>query len=123
MKIRKQVLEDILRVAQAFHPTESGGILLGKKEIDDYVLLPGEFNPRSVRIKLNQVPIYVKKQGTFHSHPTPNTNPSKADRKFFSKMGKYHLIIAKPYEKQSIQAYNNRGEKEQIQIINKEDKK
>ncbi len=121
MEIKEQTLQDILRVAKSFHPRESGGLLLGRKEIDDYVLIPGRFTANSVSVKLNQLPIYVNKQGTFHSHPTPNANPSKADQQFFSKMGKYHLIIAKPYNEESVQAYNNRGEKEEIQIINSEE--
>lgn len=120
MKISEKALEDILRVAKSFHPTESGGLLLGRREIDDYVLIPGEFTLNSVRVKLNQLPIYVNKQGTFHSHPTPNTEPSKADRKFFSKMGKHHLIIAKPYKNKSVQAYNSRGEKEELKVIKQE---
>ncbi len=120
MKIKKQILEDILQVAKSFHPRETGGILLGKEQIDDYVLIPGEFNLNSVRVKLNQVPIYVNKQGTFHSHPTPSANPSNADRKFFSKMGKYHLIIAKPYTQESVKAYNNRGEKIDIEVTEDE---
>lgn len=117
MKIKQETLEKILNVAKAFHPSEIGGILLGKDVVDEYVLIPGEYTPNSVRVNLNNIPIYVKKKGTFHSHPTPNANPSRADRAFFSKTGKYHLIIAKPYNKQSVKAYENSGEETELEIV------
>lgn len=120
MKIKKETLNDILQVSKEAHPLEVGGILLGKKQIDDFVLIPGEFTSSSVRVRLNQLPIYTNKKGTFHSHPTTNPNPSKADKSFFSKMGRYHMIIAKPYTEEKIKAYNNRGEEIEVEKINDE---
>ncbi len=123
IKIKEETLEDMLQISKEAHPLETGGIMLGKNHVNDFVLIPGEFTPRSVRIKLNQMPIYVNKKGTFHSHPSPHPNPSKADQSFFSTMGKYHLIIAKPYKKESTRAYNNRGEEIKIEIIQDKEQK
>ncbi len=120
MKIKQRTLTDILKVAEAFYPSEIGGLLLGDEVIDNYVLIPGRYTPRSVSVKLNQLPIYVKKKGTFHSHPSSNASPSRADEAFFSKMGRYHLILAKPYNKESVKAYNNRGEETKLEIVNEE---
>jgi len=116
IKIKKETLQDILQVSKEAYPREVGGLLLGKNQINDFVLIPGEFRPKSVRVKLNQLPIYPHKKGTFHSHPSPHPNPSKADRSFFSQMGRYHMIIAKPYNKDSIKAYNNRGQEIDLEV-------
>lgn len=117
MKIREDTLQDILNVSKEAYPREAGGILLGKEQIDDFVLIPGQFNPSSIQVKLNNLPIYTDKKGTFHSHPTPNSKPSQADRSFFSRMGRYHLIIPKPYNQQSVRAYNNKGEQIDMQVM------
>jgi len=116
IKIKKETLQDILKVSEEAYPREVGGLLLGKNQINDFVLIPGEFRPKSVRVKLNQLPIYPHKQGTFHSHPSPHPKPSTADRSFFSQMGRYHMIIAKPYKEDSIKAYNNRGQEINLEV-------
>ncbi|MFW5902308.1 MAG: Mov34/MPN/PAD-1 family protein [archaeon] len=121
MKIKEETLEDILQVSKEAYPREVGGILLGKKQVDGFVLIPGRFTSSSVSVKLNQLPIYVNKKGTFHSHPSPSANPSKADISFFSKMGSYHMIIAKPFTEDKIKAYNNKGEEIKIEKIGDED--
>lgn len=117
MKIKKNILSNMLELAKEAYPREAGGLMLGGEVVDDFVLIPGQFNLNNVTVKLNQLPIYTNKKGTFHSHPSRNPNPSQADKSFFSKMGQYHLIIAKPYKLNSLKAYNNRGEETEVELV------
>ena len=117
MKISKELVERIAGISKQAYPREIAGLLLGKKDtIDDFVIMPGEYETRHVYIKMHLLPIYANKMGTFHSHPSPNNRPSRADLDFFSSGGKVHLIISNPYDFNSIAAYNSRGEKIPLEL-------
>ena len=117
MQIKREVLEGIMELCRNAHPKEVGGLLLGKKMVDDYVIVPGKFYDFSIYIRMDQIPIYTELVGTFHSHPTPNPAPSKADLDFFGKLGKEHLILAYPYDLNSLQAYDTFGKKTTVKVV------
>lgn len=117
MIIKKGLLEAILELCQNAHPREIGGLLMGKKVVDDYVIVPGKFYNFSIYIRMDQIPIYPDLFGTFHSHPTPNNQPSKADLDYFGRIGKEHVIIAYPYNLNSLQAYDTLGNKVQVKVV------
>jgi proteasome lid subunit RPN8/RPN11 len=117
MQIKKELIEAILDLCRGAHPREVGGLLLGKKIVDDYVIVPGKFYNFSIYIRMDQLPIYPNLYGTFHSHPTPNSQPSKADVDFFGKLGKEHIIFAYPYSLNSFQVYDTFGRKAQVKIV------
>jgi len=116
MKMKKELVEKILELSKDAYPNEVAGILLNNP-VDDFVIMPAEFSTYQVHIKMNMIPIYPNLYGTFHSHPTPNNNPSKADLKFFTSLGKEHLIIGYPYDLNSIAAYKSNGEKTELVIL------
>lgn len=120
MKIKAEVLENILALCGEAYPREIGGLLLGAKkrlEINDFVLVPGRFDYHSIYIHLDRLPIYVNLLGTFHSHPNQNPSPSRADLNLFSRLGRFHVIFAYPYDLNSFVAYDTKGNKMKLEII------
>ena len=115
MEIERKVLESILELCRTT-PHEIGGLLLGKKIINDYVLVPGRFGDYSIYIRFDQLPLYPDLAGTFHSHPGRNSSPSKEDLNFFGKLGRNHLIIAYPYNLNSFTAYDSKGNKIELHV-------
>ena len=116
MRIKKELLENILELSKEAYPNEVAAILLNNP-VDDFVIMPAEFTTYQVHVKMNLIPIYVNLHGTFHSHPTSNNNPSRADLSFFGKLGKEHLIIAYPYDLNAVAVYKNNGEKTELEIL------
>ncbi len=116
MKIKTALLGEIFELCKQAFPREVGGLLLNNP-VDDFVLLPGKFNRTSINVFTNSVPLYPNLQGTFHSHPSASNNPSGADLDFFRRFGKWHLIIAYPYDLNSVAVYNARGERLKLEVV------
>ena len=116
MKIKKEMVEALLELSREAYPLEVGGILLNRP-VDDLVILPGKFSGNSIQVYMHHIPIYPTLQGTFHSHPSPNNRPSRADLNFFSKMGREHLIISHPYNLNSIAVYDSSGKPTKLEIV------
>lgn len=117
MKIKKSVLENILGLCKEAYPMEIGGLLLGKPIVDDFVLVPGQFSMHSIYVRLYDIPIYTNIAGTFHSHPAPQPRPSGADLGFFRRIPGLHIIIAKPYDLNSVYVYDSKGKTQELEVI------
>lgn len=117
IQIKKQLLEAILELCRNAHPREVGGLLLGKRTVGDYVLLPGKFYNFSIYIWMDRIPIYPDLAGTFHSHPSPSNRPSQADLNLFGEIGTKHLVIAYPYDLNSIRAYDSLGKDIKVKLV------
>lgn len=117
MKIKKELLENLLELCKEAHPREVGGLLLGRRVVDDFVIVPGRFYESSIYIWIDRIPIYPSMKGVFHSHPTSNVNPSRADLKLFGEMGREHIIFAYPYDLNSFQAYDSLGKKTKVTLV------
>ncbi|MCD6140131.1 MAG: Mov34/MPN/PAD-1 family protein [Thermococcus sp.] len=119
IKIRGELLEYLLQLAKDFYPNEFGGFLREKNGIFEEVLIipKGYFGKESIYFDTWLLPHDENIKGTVHSHPEPSPRPSQADKKFFSKFGGVHLIIAYPFEAWSIKAYNSDGLEVKIEII------
>jgi proteasome lid subunit RPN8/RPN11 len=116
LTIKKKVLSNLLGISREAHPYEVGGLLLGRGAVDDYVLVPGDFTEQSIYIYMDRIPLYPNLVGTFHSHPSPDPRPSRADMNLFSRMGKAHIIIGYPYELNSMRAYDSRGKAMELRV-------
>ncbi|MEM3411898.1 MAG: Mov34/MPN/PAD-1 family protein [archaeon] len=115
MKIKKQVLDELLALAENAFPREVAGFLIGDP-VSDFILAPGEFFEDSVLVYLDRMPIYASISGTFHSHPgTPR--PSKQDLNFFSKLGKHHLIIGYPVSIKNCYVFNSSGKMSKLEVL------
>lgn len=113
--IEKEVVEEIIQIAQQSHPFEFAALLEGKikddtLKIDGLVFLPGETSNQGAVLKTFMMPMNTGTVGSVHSHPIPDATPSNADLHFFAKNGLFHMIVAYPYIESSIVAYDSFGE-------------
>jgi proteasome lid subunit RPN8/RPN11 len=116
------LIEEIINIARESHPNEFIALLEGKIEkealkIKGLVFLPGETSNEGAVMQTFMKPLSTGTVGSVHSHPGYNASPSNADLYFFSKNGLFHLIIAEPYDRYSIRAYNTMGSEIGYKII------
>ena len=119
VKIRKELLEYLLALARSAFPNEFAGFLREKDGILEEVLIaPRQYAGRdSVFFDPWMLPHDDTIKGTVHSHPSPVSQPSMADLRFFSKFGGIHLIIFWPFTMSDVKAYTSRGEEIPIIVI------
>src|SRR3989344_9149431 len=112
MKIKKFVLEDLLLGARNTFPNEFFA-LLGEKNgvIEEFVLVPSVYGKTHAIWRRDLVPLDKSIVGSFHSHPSSNNNPSSADLRSFSSMGKIHLIAGHPFEPENVKAFDAKGKR------------
>lgn len=65
-------------------------------------------NHTSTHFTTNDLPM-LDVYGTAHSHPSGNIHPSLADLRLFSRMGWFHLIVGRPYTRETIAMYDKQG--------------
>lgn len=111
--LERGLLEDIIDFAKANHPKEFIAFLQGKIE-DSTMSVLGLIYQKyysstySAFSRIN-IPVNMNVIGSVHSHPSSSRNPSNQDLRFFSKFGGLHIIIAYPYNKDTISIYDNSG--------------
>lgn len=119
--IERECFELIKESARSSHPNEFAGLLSVNGDhtiISEVVLLPGTISGSHHAIyQLTMVPVDSSIVGTVHSHPSPYPTPSDADVHLFQKYGKIHIIIAMPYDDSSWMAYNFKGERIDLAIV------
>ncbi len=118
-KIKKHVIESIREAAKKVYPNEFISMLgvNEKNEINELVMFPAVFGKSFSSIRSDLIPFDRKIVGTIHSHPSRNNNPSSADLKVFSSLGKIHLIICWPYNLGDIKAFDSEGKQTTIEEI------
>lgn len=118
-KIKKQVIESITMAAKTVYPKEFISMLgkNEKEEINELVILPAVYGKNFSSMRTDLIPFDSKIVGTIHSHPSPNNNPSSADLKVFSALGKIHLIICWPFNLDNIKAFDSKGKETELEII------
>lgn len=122
VNIDREVVDEILLIARESYPNEFVAMLQGKvKEgvlhIDGLLFLPGETSDKGAVMNIFMMPLVDEGIGSVHSHPGYDGSPSGADLHFFSKNGLFHLILAEPYNQDSIFAYNSFGERVDFKVI------
>ncbi|MBS3815344.1 MAG: Mov34/MPN/PAD-1 family protein [Hadesarchaea archaeon] len=117
-EIEQEALELILGASKSSHPNEFAGILREENDvITEILLIPGtSSSERSAVMRLHMMPIDSSACGTVHSHPAPDSSPSEADLSLFNKFGEVHIIVAKPYNDDSWQAYDFKGNKINLSV-------
>lgn len=121
MKIAKDTLSFILEVSKSSAPQEFAGLLSAEGDIiTDVVIVPGtESSEESAVMQLFMLP-NIPTIGTVHSHPSANLKPSRQDLELFERKGKYHIIVAMPYNMSSWACYNNKGEPLKLEVVDYE---
>lgn len=117
--IEKEALLFMLEASRANHPKEFAGVLRAEKGlIREVLVLPGTCSSdHSALLKLHMLPLDRSACGTVHSHPSPNPLPSREDLALFAKFGRVHLIIAYPYDESSWRAYDHRGARISLKVV------
>lgn len=120
--VDKEVIDEIISIAKESYPNEFMALLEGKikehvLEVTGLVFLPIETSNEGAVMQIFMQPLTVNSVGSVHSHPGYSASPSNADLQFFSKKGFFHIIIAEPYSRESIKAYDSWGNVTGYKII------
>ena len=119
--INKDTLKLILEVSKESYPKEFIATLIAKKGIIEEInLLPGTLSGNTMAIlhtHMQPPDIMLSVVGTVHSHPSGSNRPSGADLTFFSKFGNTHIIVGKPYDMNSWQAYDAPGKPIELEVV------
>jgi proteasome lid subunit RPN8/RPN11 len=121
VRIKKDAAECFLELCREVFPNENIMLIRGKIKdgvatVSEFLIPPfstyGEgfsgFSSFHIAFDLSLV-------GVAHSHPSGNTTPSNEDMNYF--YGRLMLIAGYPYDEPSIAAYNSKGEKLLVSII------
>lgn len=118
--ISRGVIYRMIEFANSTYPKEFIAFLKGKISnkklmINDLVYqhFKNSFHSASVE---NRLPLSNDIFGSIHSHPGYSNSPSSQDLQFFSKNGSLHLIICRPFNLNSIKAYNSLGKEMDFKI-------
>lgn len=122
VQIDRELVEEIIDIAKESYPNEFSAMLQGKiKEdilkIDGLIFLPGAASESGAVMDIFMMPMLSDAVGSVHSHPGYSAEPSTADLQFFAKKGYFHIIIAQPYDEDSIRAYDGFGELVDYSIV------
>lgn len=117
--IARDTLDFILEASRSMAPEEFAGLLQEKDGIiTEVLILPGtESSDTSAVLRLYMMP-NMKAAGSVHSHPGHNRSPSEADLHLFSKTGNCHIIVGKPYSRQSWTCYDRKGKIRDLPVLN-----
>ena len=119
--INRETLNLILEVSKESYPKEFIATLIAKKGvIEEINLLPGTLSGDSmaiIRTYMQPPDITLSVVGIVHSHPSKDFRPSGADLHFFSRFGNTHIIVGKPYDVDSWQAYDAFGKTIELKIV------
>ncbi|MFH1505853.1 MAG: Mov34/MPN/PAD-1 family protein [archaeon] len=113
--ITTEVIDNIIELARQAYPNEfimllQGSVKNKKLVIESMIFQTYHASHRSTLMRFD-LPLLSGAVGSVHSHPGRFNTPSAADLRFFNKHGFVHLIIAQPYTRETIQAYDLYGHK------------
>ena len=119
IKIRKELLNGIIALCKNQHPREILGLLRIVNGIAiEYILPPGAITSKSSGLFVpSRLGFDSTLNGSIHSHPSGNPNPSIVDINNVFKTKKFNFIIAYPYDTRSIKCFNNKGREIEYRIL------
>lgn len=117
--IRKDLLSLLLQIGREQHPSEYAGLLREKDGIiGELTLLPGTTsNEISASLHLDMMPLDTHLAGSVHSHPNGILLPSDADRSFFPRTGRYHIIVGFPYGEENWACFRANGAPVELEVV------
>ncbi|MGZ7119516.1 MAG: Mov34/MPN/PAD-1 family protein [Methanobacterium sp.] len=120
--VDSEVLNEIMNIAKESYPNEFMALLEGQIQknvlkITGLIFLPSETSNEGAVMQVFMQPLTTNSVGSVHSHPGYSASPSEADLQFFSKKGIFHMIIAEPYKRESILAYDSFGNIVDFKVI------
>jgi len=114
VQIERELIDYILNIAKESYPNEFMALLEGKIEghvlrVTGLIFLPVETSNEGAVMDVFMLPLINNSIGSVHSHPGYSADPSDADLQYFSKEGIFHMVVAEPYTRDSIRAYDSWG--------------
>jgi len=118
--LERGACEDMTEFARTNHPKEFIALLDGKVKdnalhITGLLFQPFDASRHSTVMKAF-LPPATAGVGSVHSHPSSSIRPSDADRRFFSKHGMVHFIIAYPYDKEHLACFDIDGNRLEFKL-------
>ena len=122
IQVKEEIIDEIINIAKESYPNEFMALLEGQikgnmLKITGLIFLPVETSNEGAVMQVFMQPLTTNSVGSVHSHPSYSASPSDADLHFFSKKGIFHMIIANPYNKENIMAYDSFGNTVDFNII------
>ena len=120
IKIKKELLNGLLALCKKQHPREILGLLRIVNGIAiEYIFPPGAITSKSSGLFIpSRLGFDSTLNGSIHSHPSGNPNPSIVDINNVFKTKKFNFIVAYPYNLSSIKCFNNQGREIEFRILN-----
>ncbi|MGZ7043284.1 MAG: Mov34/MPN/PAD-1 family protein [Methanobacterium sp.] len=120
--VDREVINEVMNIAKESYPNEFMALLEGQIQknvlkITGLIFLPSETSNEGAVMQVFMQPLTTNSVGSVHSHPGYSASPSEADLQFFSKKGIFHMIIAEPYKRESILAYDSFGNIVDFKVI------
>lgn len=115
-----ELLDSLLLFAKMQHPREALLLLRGRVSRDEITLEEHLFPPFAstgrgfAQFRPHMLPIDFSIVGTLHSHPSGSPRPSPTDLNHI--YGRIMVIVAYPYTRDRVAAYNKRGEALPLEI-------
>jgi len=117
--VNREAVDEIKIRAREAYPNEFGAMLRGIEHITHIEpIMEGSANRSSFmfsmfsRFTQREVP----GEGVVHSHPSGSARPSKADVSLFGRFPGINIIIAFPFEDDSMAAYDRMGNRVKLEI-------
>ena len=115
MKIRKQILDQIVAHAVADLPNECCGLLLGTSEIIEDVARARNMKRSRTRFQVEPADHFAAIRraraagleivGAYHSHPSGPSGPSEIDRARLTDPSMFHLIVSLAHGTRTVRAF------------------
>jgi|GEM_PF-207885 len=119
--ISRDAVEEIKIRAREAYPNEFGAMLRGIRHITHIEpIMEGASNRSSFMFSIFSrfTQRSVPGEGVVHSHPSGSARPSRADLSLFGRFPGINIIIAYPFEDDSMAAYDRMGNRVKLEIKN-----
>lgn len=118
--IKADLINGILGLCRDHHPREILGLLrVDKGIITEFILPPGAItSDKSGVYYPRRMASDPSLEGTVHSHPNGNPDPSPTDLKGIFKTGRFHIIVGFPYDNLNcVKCFDQKGKIIKLQIV------
>jgi proteasome lid subunit RPN8/RPN11 len=117
--IRAGVVQVLLEMGLRAHPHEFASLLREENGVIHEVdLLPGTLGgEHHATMHLDMMPLDTHVAGSAHSHPNGLLRPSSADLAFFSRAGRYHIIVGYPYHQENWRCFLTDGRPYVLEVM------